>query len=189
MSNPDQDPHLFETTPSTVRQIADAQIVIFNGADYDPWMAKLANASPHPGRAMINVADIVGKKSGDNPHLWYDPATMPAAAKALAEAFAKADPAHQADYQARLATFTASLKAINDKIAAIRGKFAGAEVTASEPVFGYMASALGLKMRNEKFQLAIMNDTEPSRARRRRLRSGPQRPQGEGHVLQQAGLR
>ncbi len=38
MSNPDQDPHLFETTPSTVREIAAAQVVILNGADYDPWM-------------------------------------------------------------------------------------------------------------------------------------------------------
>ncbi len=35
-------------------------------------------------------------------------------------------------------------------------------MTASEPVFGYMANALGLKMRNERFQLSIMNDTEPS---------------------------
>jgi zinc/manganese transport system substrate-binding protein len=35
-------------------------------------------------------------------------------------------------------------------------------VTATEPVFGYMVSALGLKMRNERFQLAVMNDTEPS---------------------------
>jgi zinc/manganese transport system substrate-binding protein len=87
---------------------------------------------------------------------------MPAAARALAEAFAKADPTHQADYQARLATFVASLKPIDDRIAAIRGKFAGAAVTASEPVFGYMAGALGLAMRNEKFQLSIMNDTEPS---------------------------
>ena len=35
-------------------------------------------------------------------------------------------------------------------------------MTATEPVFGYMADALGLKMRNERLQLAIMNDTEPS---------------------------
>ena len=35
-------------------------------------------------------------------------------------------------------------------------------MTATEPVFGYMAGALGLTMRNERFQLAIMNDTEPS---------------------------
>jgi zinc/manganese transport system substrate-binding protein len=37
-------------------------------------------------------------------------------------------------------------------------------VTATEPVFGYMASALGLTMRNERFQLDVMNDTEPSAA-------------------------
>jgi zinc/manganese transport system substrate-binding protein len=162
MSNPDQDPHLFETTPSTVRQIAAAQVVILNGADYDPWMDKLLKASPKAGRAAIVVADLVGKKAGENPHLWYDPGTMPAAAKALAEAFAKADPAHKDGYDARLITFLASLKPINEKIAAIRGKFAGTTVTASEPVFGYMANALGLKMRNERFQLSIMNDTEPS---------------------------
>jgi zinc/manganese transport system substrate-binding protein len=162
MSNPDQDPHLFETTPSTVRQIAAAQVVILNGADYDPWMDKLLKASPKPGRTAIVVADLVRKKAGDNPHLWYDPGTMPAAAKALAEAFAKADPAHKDGYAARLKTFLASLKPINEKIAAIRDKFAGTTVTASEPVFGYMAGALGLKMRNERFQLSIMNDTEPS---------------------------
>jgi zinc/manganese transport system substrate-binding protein len=162
MSNPDQDPHLFETTPSTVRQIAAAQVVILNGADYDPWMDKLLKASPKASRAAIVVADLVGKKAGDNPHLWYDPGTMPAAAKALAGAFAKADPAHKDGYAARLKTFLASLKPINEKIAAIRGKFAGTTVTASEPVFGYMANALGLRMRNERFQLSIMNDTEPS---------------------------
>jgi zinc/manganese transport system substrate-binding protein len=162
MSNPDQDPHLFETTPSTVRQIAAAQVVILNGADYDPWMDKLLKASPKAGRTAIVVADLVSKKAGDNPHLWYDPGTMPAAARALAEAFAKADPAHKERYATRLKTFLASLKPIDDKIAAIRDKFAGTTVTASEPVFGYMANALGLKMRNESFQLSIMNDTEPS---------------------------
>ncbi len=162
MSNPDQDPHLFETTPSTVREIAAAQVVILNGADYDPWMDKLLKASPKAGRSAIVVADLLGKKAGDNPHLWYDPGTMPAAAKALADAFAKADPVHKDGYAARLKTFLASLKPINAKIATIRGKFAGTPVTASEPVFGYMAAALGLKMHNESFQLSIMNNTEPS---------------------------
>jgi len=162
MSNPDQDPHLFETTPSTVRQIGDAQVVILNGADYDPWMAKLVSIAPHAGRIVIDVAELTGKKAGDNPHLWYEPSTMPAAAKGLAGAFSAADPAHKDDYVARLKTFETSLKPVNDKIAAIRAKFAGAAVTASEPVFGYMASALGLTMRNERFQLSIMNNTEPA---------------------------
>jgi zinc/manganese transport system substrate-binding protein len=162
MSNPDQDPHLFETSPAVVRQLAAAQIVIYNGADYDPWMPKLIKVAPRPGRVVIVAADLVHKKPGDNPHLWYDPPTMPAVAKALAAALAKADPAHTGDYQARLAAFLASLKRVDDKIGAIRKRYAGTAVTASEPVFGYMAAALGLKMRNEKFQLSIMNDTEPA---------------------------
>jgi len=162
LSNPDQDPHLFEVSPAVVRQIAAAQIVIYNGADYDPWMKQLLEVTPKPGRAVIIAADLMNKKAGDNPHLWYDPTTMPAVASALAAALTAADPAHKDDYAARLKSFIASLAPLNEKIAAIRSKYAGVAVTASEPVFGYMAAALNLKMRNERFQLAIMNDTEPS---------------------------
>ncbi len=162
LNSPDQDPHLFEVSPAVVRQIAAAQIVVYNGADYDPWMGQLLRVTPKPGRVVIIAADLVDKKAGDNPHIWYDPATMPAVARALAAALTAADPAHKDDYAARLKTFLASLEPLNEKLAAIRGKYAGATVTASEPVFGYMASALQLQMRNERFQLAVMNDTEPS---------------------------
>lgn len=162
LNNPAQDPHLFETAPSTVRQIAAAQIVVYNGADYDPWMAKALAASPRPGRVVIVAADLVHKKAGDDPHLWYDPPTMPAVAGALAAALSSADPAHKDEYAARLKTFLASLAPLEAKIAAIRGKYAGAPVTATEPVFGYMAAALGLKMHDEDFQRAVMNGTEPS---------------------------
>ena len=144
------------------RQIAGAQIAIVNGADYDPWMEKLLSAAPQPNRKVIVAAELVHRQAGDNPHLWYDPATMPAVAKAIAAALSAADAAHKSNYAARLATFLGSLKPLDDRIAAIRGKYAGTAVTASEPVFGYMAAALGLKMRNERFQLSIMNDTEPS---------------------------
>jgi zinc/manganese transport system substrate-binding protein len=162
LANPDEDPHLFETSPSTARAVADAAIVIYNGAGYDPWMEKLISASPAGGRTAIVAAGLTGRKEGDNPHLWYDPATMPAVAKAIATKLAEADPDHKADYDTRLATVEASLKAVADKAAKIKGKYAGAPVTASEPVFGYMAEALGLTMRNERFQLSVMNDTEPS---------------------------
>ncbi len=162
MNSPDQDPHLFEVSPAIVRQIAAAQVVVYNGADYDPWMEKLLTVTPKPGRVVIVAADLVNRKAGDNPHLWYDPATMPAVARALSAALAAADPAHNDDYAARLKTFLASLEPLNEKLAAIRSKYAGVTVAASEPVFGYMAAALKLKMRNERFQLAVMNDTEPS---------------------------
>ena len=135
---------------------------IYNGADYDPWMAKLLAAARSPNRTVIVVADLVRKKPGDNPHLWYDPPTMPAYAKALAAALSQRDPAHKAGYDQRLQAFLDWLQPLQAKIADIACQFAvGFPVTATEPVFGYMATALGFKMRNERFQLAVMNDTEP----------------------------
>jgi len=162
ISSPDQDPHLFETSPGIVRAVTDAQFVIYNGADYDAWIEKLLKASPRPDRLTMNVAAVAQRKAGDNPHLWYDPAVMRIAARSIATELSKIDRAHANDFAARLAAYEASLKPIDDKIAAIRDKYAGTPVTASEPVFGYMANALGFKMRNERLQLAIMNDTEPS---------------------------
>jgi zinc/manganese transport system substrate-binding protein len=162
LSNPDQDPHLFETAPSVVREIAAAQLVVYNGADYDPWMEKLLTVTPKSGRAVIVAADLMHKRAGDNPHLWYDPATMPAVAKALAAALSAADPAHADRYATGLRAFLASLQPLGDKIAAIRGTYAGATVAATEPVFGYMAAALHLTMLDQHFQLSIMNNTEPS---------------------------
>jgi zinc/manganese transport system substrate-binding protein len=162
LHNPDQDPHLFETTPGIVRQIADAQIVIVNGADYDPWMDKLIAAAPRQGRVVISAAALTGAKSGGNPHLWYAPATMPAVARAMADAFGKADPAHAADYSERLKVTLASLSRIDARVSQIKARTKGLAVTATEPVFGLMADALGLTVRNQRFALAMMNDTEPS---------------------------
>jgi zinc/manganese transport system substrate-binding protein len=162
LSNPDEDPHLFEASPSVARALASATIAVYNGLDYDPWMAKLLGASSSAARQTIVVADLVHKQTGSNPHLWYDPATMAAYAQALSADLIANDPARQSDYEARLQSFLASLHPLQDRVAALRAKYAGTPVTATEPVFGYMAAALGLDMRNERFQLAVMNDTEPS---------------------------
>jgi zinc/manganese transport system substrate-binding protein len=162
LSNPDDDPHLFEASPNTAKALNDAKVVIVNGVDYDPWMEKLLAAHRSPGRKEIVVGALVGHKAGDNPHLWYDPAYMKAAGKALVTALATVDPANRADYQQGLQKFDDSLKPLDDKIAAMKKSFGGEPVTASEPVFGYQAGLIGLKVHNEKFALAVMNNAEPT---------------------------
>ncbi|SAL52868.1 metal ABC transporter solute-binding protein [Caballeronia humi] len=164
LNNPDEDPHLFEASPKTARALQHAALVVYNGADYDPWMDKLLAVSKGEKRTTIVVAQLVGKKSGDNPHLWYDPATMPVVAKAVSRYLVEADPAHKSDYDARLATFLASMKTIDNRVAVLNSHYKGVPVTATEPVFGYMADAIGFEMRNQRFQLAAMNETEPSAA-------------------------
>jgi zinc/manganese transport system substrate-binding protein len=161
LTNPNQDPHEFTTSAATAKAVADADIVIYSGIDYDPWMEKLLGTGGKPDRVVINVAGLIDAKEGDNPHIWYDPQTMPALGAKLVEVLAKIDPSQAGVYQKRLDDFNASLKPEIDKIAEIKSSRAGLEVTATEPVFGYMAAALGFKMLNYDFQVKIMNDAEP----------------------------
>jgi zinc/manganese transport system substrate-binding protein len=160
--HPNQDPHEFEAGAATARLIADAKLVIYNGADYDPWVAKLVAASRSTSREVIEVARLLHNAPGANPHVWYDIATVSALAAALAAKLTRLDPERAPHYADRLAAFEASVAKLREQIAALRAKYAGTAVTATEPVFDYMAEALGLKMRNSRFQLAVMNGTEPS---------------------------
>ncbi len=160
LANPDQDPHLFEVSPSVARAVADARIVIFNGIGYDPWMERLLAATPAQSRQAIAVAVLVGGQPGDNPHVWYLPDTMSRAADALARDYIAQDPAHASDFKQRLAVFQASLAPIRARISALRERLRGLPVTATEPVFGAMFTALGLVPRNTGFQHAVMNETE-----------------------------
>jgi zinc/manganese transport system substrate-binding protein len=161
LTNPDQDPHLFEASPSVARALSAARIVIYNGLDYDPWMAKLLSAVANSDRAAINVGELVGKRPGDNPHIWYDSNTMFALAARLADELSSADPPHKADYRQRLAEFRQSLQPIEAKIAALRARLAGAPVAATEPVFNYLLDGIGMQVHDRRFQLAVMNGTEP----------------------------
>jgi zinc/manganese transport system substrate-binding protein len=167
MSNPNQDPHEFQTDASTARAVESADIVIYSGIGYDDWMQKLLGLQGKPGRTVICVADLIGAKDGDNPHIWYDPRTMPALAEKLGGVLKE---------PGRVAAFEKSMGKVTAKIAEIKAAHAGTPVTATEPVFGYMAGALGFKMLNYDFQIAVMNDTEPSfkdtAAYEKSLRSG-----------------
>jgi len=136
--------------------------VIYNGIDYDPWMDRLLATSGKPNRVVIKVADLIGAKDGDNPHIWYDPKTMLALAARLSVELTKRSPEHLTFFEDRSARFLYSMQPVLDKIAEIKSHYAGQPVTATEPVFGYMADALGFKMLNYDFQLKIMNDTEPT---------------------------
>jgi zinc/manganese transport system substrate-binding protein len=162
LTNPNQDPHEFTSSAETAKSVADADVVIYSGISYDPWMEKLLGTRGRPNRVVIKVSDLVGAKEGDNPHIWYAPKTMPTLGARLVEVLSKIDPSEAADDQKRLDAFKASMKAELNEIAALRATTTGVEVTATEPVFGYMADALGFKMLNYDFQVKIMNDAEPT---------------------------
>ena len=162
LQSPDADPHLFEPDAATARLVADADILIYNGLHYDPWVERLlVNAGRH-ARHTLEVAALLRRQGAAvNPHLWYDPQTMPILAAALSSQLQRLDPAGASQYAARLAVFQRSLQPVTARIDELRTRYAGVAVTATEPVANDLTDAIGLRMYNSNFQLAIMNDTEP----------------------------
>ena len=164
LSDPNADPHLFQASTTTVAEVADAEVVIENGVHYDDWMNKLIAASPNPNRRVVTMADALGVSGADaNPHLWYDVPRLPQIAAAIADALSAADPAHRDSYRAGEAGFVASLKPLDDAVAAIKARYGGTEVAYTEPVPGYLVEAAGLVNETpEEFSKAIEEGTDPT---------------------------
>jgi len=163
LRNPDADPHLFETDVATARAVAEADLVIYNGLNYDVWMVRLLAGTRAPHRRVLEAASVLRQPPADgNPHIWYDLDAVEALARAIAGELQQIDPAQEASYAARLRRFSASLRPLRAEIARLRARYAGTPVAATEPVANDLAAALGLQMRERRFQLAEMNATEPS---------------------------
>ncbi len=163
INDPTTDPHSYESSTADAAAVARAQLIIVNGLGYDAFMQKLEDASPRQGRVVIDVGHVFGRKAGDNPHQWYDPATMPRIGALVAAQLAKDDPADAAAFQADLRAFDAALGAYTRVIAQVKRRFAGTVVAVTEPVFGYALAAAGLTVLTPRsFQLAIQEGNDPA---------------------------
>jgi zinc/manganese transport system substrate-binding protein len=163
LDNPNTDPHAYESSTTDASAVGKADLIVQNGLGYDAFMGKLEAASPRTGRTVITVGDTLGFKTGDNPHLWYQPQTMPTVAGLIAAQLSRRDPAHAAVFEANRTKFIASLKPWVAQIDALRHAFPAAPVAVTEPVFNYTAGAIGFDVRTPNaFQLAIEEGNDPA---------------------------
>jgi zinc/manganese transport system substrate-binding protein len=145
--NPAQDPHAYEPTAADARALATAKFVILNGVGYDGWASKLLAANPTSGRLTVDVGRLLGLSSGDNPHRWYDPADVRKVAATITADLIKLDPKQARYYMHRRAVFEhQNLAHYDGLITAIRARYAGVPVGASESIFALQAPALGLRL-------------------------------------------
>ena len=163
-SDPNTDPHTFEASPQVAKQIADAQLVVKNGLGYDSWADKIIAAAPNANRKVVDAQELLGlPDSTQNPHLWYDPKTMPAIAKAIAASLSALDPQQASYFQANATKFDESLKPWTAAIASFKAHHAGTPVAVTEPVGDYMLQAVGCKIETPfSLEAAVMNGTDPS---------------------------
>jgi zinc/manganese transport system substrate-binding protein len=162
--SPATDPHSYEPTPQDGRTMASANLAIVNGIGYDPWAPKLLNANPDSSRLVLTVGDVVGVHAGGNPHRWYSPTNVHQVVDRIVADYKKLDPKSAAYFdQQRAKLLGQGLAQYNGLIAAIRSRYHGVPVGASESIFAPLAQDLGLKLITPPGYLkAISEGTDPT---------------------------
>jgi zinc/manganese transport system substrate-binding protein len=162
VTDPNADPHEYESSTNDARAFATADLVILNGAGYDDWGQKLLQASPNQGRRILDVADLLGKKSGDNPHFWYDPEAVIKVADRITAEYRSIDSADSSYFDQRRSAFARSLQPYVQHLAEIKQRFSGVPVGATETVFEYLARYLGLNLISPaRFMQAVSEGNDP----------------------------
>ncbi len=162
LSNPNVDPHEYESNVQTAIAVSKAQLVVENGNGYDAWMDRLLSASPNNSRVVLVGANIADHKLPDNPHVWYGIENMPAIAQAITAALKKLDTANASTFDSNLATFKQSLVLLEQKIREINKKYRGTPVAVTETIYLYQAVPEGLAVLTPfDFQKAIAEGNDP----------------------------
>jgi zinc/manganese transport system substrate-binding protein len=162
VTDPNADPHEYESNTNDARAFAEADLVILNGAGYDVWGDKLLSANASSHRQVVKIADLLGKKEGDNPHFWYNPDWVVKVADKITAEYKSIDSSDTGYFDQRRADFTTALKPYDDRIAEIKQKFTGVAIGSTESIFVYMATALGLNLISPPdFMAAVSEGNDP----------------------------
>jgi zinc/manganese transport system substrate-binding protein len=165
ITSPTADPHLFQTNAVDAALLAQAKVVIENGAGYDAWMRSLL-AADGGNRRLVDAAAVLHVTGSDpNPHLWYDLPRVPVVAAAIERALAQAAPGDAPTFTRNLATFDSSLAPLDATLSTIKRNFHNVPVAYTERVPGYLLAAARLDVKTPPgFARAVEDGFDPSAA-------------------------
>ncbi|RBP99848.1 metal ABC transporter solute-binding protein, Zn/Mn family [Bifidobacterium xylocopae] len=162
IANPNADAHDYEPTTQDIALIGRADLVVVNGAGYDAWAGKAADAAEV---MSVNVADSSGHKSGDNPHLWFSSQARAKAARAISLAYQELRPADKDYFSHRYKLWQEGERDLSERMEQAAVRIGGGGYAATESAADYLAQDLGLSDRTPAGYLrAAANESEPSPA-------------------------
>ena len=140
--SPGVEAHDFEPKPADIRILDSADVVLYNGLGFEPWMDRaLSNVSGRP-RVVVQASNGA---ANDDPHVWLDPLKAVEQVKlirdALTDANASMSQSFAQDSEALMEDLRALHESYADGLAACRLK----SFVTSHDAFGHLALRYGLE--------------------------------------------
>ncbi|HCD07488.1 zinc ABC transporter substrate-binding protein [Companilactobacillus crustorum] len=155
------DPHSFSPSSNDAKQIADSKIIVSSGLGYDDWVNKIVTANSQ-NKNLIDFADVLHKKDGDNEHIWFGVQNIQKLSQAVYQRMIKVDPKNKAYYQANFKEYDLKLASLIQREKALKKYTNGKKAYVTEPLPYYMLKDLGVTIANQHFAKAVEDDTDPS---------------------------
>src|SRR5512136_674839 len=150
---PGDSPHTYEPSSRDMKAVAQATLLVVNGAGLDFWVEKLKSAASD-NMVELDTSAILEKQgllvSGDeheggvNPHYWLDPVLAQMQVEAIAAALVAADPGNKDSYLGNAADYIAELKSLDAEIKYETQSFSSREFITFHPAWTYFARRYGL---------------------------------------------
>ena len=149
---PDGDAHVFEPTPADARAVAQAQIFLINGMNFEPWADRLAKSTNSRAKIVVATADIkplpvhAGGHASD-PHAWQDARNAIIYAENITRALVAADNPNAEFYKANAIACLDELRKLD---AELRESFATIpasrrRVITTHDAFAYFGKSYGVE--------------------------------------------
>jgi zinc transport system substrate-binding protein len=146
---PGDSPHTYEPTSRDMKAVAQAKLLVVNGAGLDFWVEKLKTAASD-NLVVVDTSAALAEEglllSGDehddggtNPHYWLDPVLAQKQVGAIAAALVAADPDNKDFYLENVADYIAQLKSLDEEIRNVTQSFSSREFITFHPAWTYFA--------------------------------------------------
>lgn len=128
--------HDYQLTAGDVRQLADADLLLANGAGMETFLGKVKEQSP--SLRVVEASEGIPLMDG-NPHVWVSFEGASRQVDNIAEALALAAPEKADAFRANAATYKAALAALDEKMKSSLAPYAGTPIVTFHEAFPYFA--------------------------------------------------
>jgi len=135
------EPHDFEPTARQIIELQEADVIFINGAGFESWINKLANAAVVDLSKGLPIENI---GSTPNPHIWLDPDLVKAYSKTIFEKLISLDPQNKEYYTNNFNEFNSKLELLSSDIKTNLTNCNLNDFIAFHDAFGYFAKRYGL---------------------------------------------
>jgi ABC-type Zn uptake system ZnuABC Zn-binding protein ZnuA len=147
---PGASPHTYEPTPSQLRLLSRARLLVLNGVGLEFWADKTIAATQNPDLVVVRTAAGLPLLGGDadepggNPHVWLSPRGAMHQVEAIRDALVRVDPAGAAAYRTNAERYLTRLRALDGEIRAAVAGFRTHSFIAFHAAWAYFARDYGL---------------------------------------------